>query len=143
MKDISDHPLMLLQVEAEQCDAQALFGDPVVWEKKANTAVVMAKRAMKEDRRNETPNLNPNPAPGLKDPDNFELVNKYQEAKKEYVAAAAAKRAVAPVSAKKKAPPSKICFKFESGECTRGDTCKFIHDIAEKGIEAEVVAGKS
>lgn len=93
-------------------DAQRLFGDPVAWEKSANTALITAKRLLENDASEANK-------------------QRYLELKEEYKAAQKAKQLNAPSKKnKKKASGEKVCYKFQKGECSRGDSCKFRHSQA-------------
>jgi len=109
---------------SEAADAQELFGDPVAWEKAANTALIAAKRELEKEP-------------------NEENKARYLELKEEYKTAQKAKQANAGAApAKKKAKGGEqLCFKFQRGECSRGTSCKFKH-AAEKAEEAEELSGE-
>jgi hypothetical protein len=38
---------------------------------------------------------------------------------------------------KKTGPGGNVCYAFQKGECTRGDECRFAHEIAEEGADAD------
>jgi hypothetical protein len=35
----------------------------------------------------------------------------------------------------KTGPASNVCYAFQKGECTRGEECKFKHELVEEGTE--------
>ena len=35
----------------------------------------------------------------------------------------------------KSGPASNVCYAFQKGECTRGDECRFKHELVEEGTE--------
>lgn len=101
-------------------DAQSLFGDPVAWERAANTALIAAKRLLEQDASDANK-------------------QRYLQLKEEYKAAQKAKQLNAGPPKKNKPKGEKLCFKFQKGDCSRGDTCKFRHALAaaEEGAPAE------